>query len=175
MKHLKETTKQRVYWHWRRYKVLSHYSDDEPKCSCCGETYLEFLAIDHENGNGAEHRKQICTAHPSKADIVVWIIRNGFPAGFRVLCHNCNLARGLYGFCPHEVGEQLGALVRDYRVGLPIRRRPAIYSRLKSEDIPTIRQRLRNGERRKPIAADYNVSVSTIDHIKAGRTWKGIQ
>jgi hypothetical protein len=22
--------------------------------------------------------------------------------GYRVLCHNCNLARGFYGYCPHE-------------------------------------------------------------------------
>ena len=26
----------------------------------------------------------------------------GFPLGYRVLCHNCNLARGFYGYCPHS-------------------------------------------------------------------------
>jgi hypothetical protein len=28
--------------------------------------------------------------------------RNNFPPGFRVLCRNCNGARGFYGYCPHE-------------------------------------------------------------------------
>jgi hypothetical protein len=31
-----------------------------------------------------------------------WLKRNGYPKGFRVLCHNCNSARGLYGYCPHK-------------------------------------------------------------------------
>jgi len=26
----------------------------------------------------------------------------GYPTGFRVLCHNCNQAIGLYGYCPHK-------------------------------------------------------------------------
>lgn len=26
----------------------------------------------------------------------------GFPPTYRLLCHNCNMARGLYGTCPHE-------------------------------------------------------------------------
>jgi hypothetical protein len=30
------------------------------------------------------------------------LITNGFPSGFRTLCHNCNMAKGLYGTCPHE-------------------------------------------------------------------------
>jgi hypothetical protein len=32
----------------------------------------------------------------------VWLRDNGWPEGYRVLCHNCNSARGLYGYCPHE-------------------------------------------------------------------------
>lgn len=34
-----------------------------------------------------------------------WIIRNDFPDGFQVLCHNCNFAKGKKGnnnMCPHE-------------------------------------------------------------------------
>jgi hypothetical protein len=27
---------------------------------------------------------------------------NEFPDGFQVLCHNCNLAKGYYGECPHN-------------------------------------------------------------------------
>jgi hypothetical protein len=34
--------------------------------------------------------------------IINWIHSNGFPEGFRVLCHNCNSALGYYGHCPHD-------------------------------------------------------------------------
>jgi radical SAM protein with 4Fe4S-binding SPASM domain len=28
---------------------------------------------------------------------------NNYPKDlFRLLCHNCNMARGCYGYCPHE-------------------------------------------------------------------------
>lgn len=76
-----------------RQKVISHYGG---KCRCCGETYLEFLAIDHIAKNGAEHRKQIRTG-----DLYTWLRSRNFPKGFRVLCHNCNFA-SFRGICPHK-------------------------------------------------------------------------
>jgi hypothetical protein len=31
------------------------------------------------------------------------LIRSRFPRDkYRLLCHNCNMAFGLYGYCPHE-------------------------------------------------------------------------
>jgi hypothetical protein len=30
------------------------------------------------------------------------LIKNNFPDGFQVLCHNCNMSIGLYGYCPHQ-------------------------------------------------------------------------
>ncbi len=66
-------------------------------CACCGESRLAFLAIDHPNNDGAAHRK-------SGVDkIGNWLFKHNYPKGFRVLCHNCNCARGFYGFCPHEI------------------------------------------------------------------------
>jgi hypothetical protein len=29
------------------------------------------------------------------------LIRNDFPKGYRLLCHNCNFAFGSKGSCPH--------------------------------------------------------------------------
>ena len=81
----------------RRITVLQHYSGSEiPYCACCGESRIEFLAVDHINGDGAEHRKK----YPG--NMFVWLIKNNFPDGFQILCHNCNLSRGFYGYCPHE-------------------------------------------------------------------------
>ncbi len=43
---------------------------------------------------------------------LVWVVTfeseqgcdEGYPTGFRVLCHNCNCALAYYGSCPHERG-----------------------------------------------------------------------
>lgn len=69
------------------------------KCSCCGETELRFLTIDHMEGNGREHRKKIGRGWR----FYIWLSKRGYPTkGYRLLCYNCNCARGQYGECPHE-------------------------------------------------------------------------
>jgi hypothetical protein len=78
----------------RRWKVINHYGG---KCACCGEDRYEFLAMDHINGGGTQHRK-----NEKIVNIDRWLIKNEFPDGFRVLCHNCNQAYGSYGYCPHN-------------------------------------------------------------------------
>ena len=87
-----------------RLMALQHYGKSHaPACACCGEQRLAFLAIDHIGGGGAKHRQKI-----GRKSITGWLKTNGFPPGFRVLCHNCNQAIGAYGVCPHEV-ERTGA------------------------------------------------------------------
>lgn len=83
-----------------RIKVLQAYGGNPPKCACCGENHVEFLQIDHTNGGGNKHRKQVGTSGGGR--FYLWLIKNNFPDGFRVLCANCNLSRGFYGYCPHE-------------------------------------------------------------------------
>jgi hypothetical protein len=80
-----------------RKRIIEHYGG---KCVCCGITELKFLALDHENGNGNKHRFEV-TGH-KRGSILHWIIRNNFPSIFQVLCHNCNMAKGCYGACPHQ-------------------------------------------------------------------------
>lgn len=85
-------------WNLKQRTIcLKYYGGDPPKCACCGETIFEFLGIDHINGGGQTHKKEI-----KRLVIYRWLILNNFPKGYRVLCHNCNLARGFYGECPHE-------------------------------------------------------------------------
>lgn len=79
-----------------RLEVLEHYGN---KCACCGITEYEFLAIDHIKGGGIKHRKEIGNAGNS---IAKWLKKNNYPEGFRILCHNCNLALGIHGHCPHN-------------------------------------------------------------------------
>lgn len=66
------------------------------KCECCGEDRYEFLVIDHIDGGGRQHRQSI------NSYIYKWLRDEGYPAGFRVLCHNCNCAFAYYGRCPHQ-------------------------------------------------------------------------
>jgi hypothetical protein len=89
---------------WRRNKnqkyrniALQHYGH---KCSCCNENRNEFLCFDHINGDGAKHRKEINGKYLGMGH---WLVKNNFPDGFQCLCHNCNLAKGFYGYCPHEL------------------------------------------------------------------------
>jgi hypothetical protein len=77
-------------------EVMSHYSKGKPKCACCGENELKFLCIDHKEGiQGRKRRYSGCPFY-------FWLKNNGYPKGFQVLCFNCNMAKGMYGKCPHK-------------------------------------------------------------------------
>ena len=95
----KEVFKNKEYRRKVRLEALEHYGG---KCSCCGERNKEFLCFDHINNDGAKHRKNM----PDRS-IAPWLRRHNYPEGFRVLCHNCNMARGIYGYCPHEKKEAM--------------------------------------------------------------------
>lgn len=82
-----------------RLKLAALNAYGGPKCSCCGETLLEGLSIDHIGGGGAEHRREL-----KKTVFYKWLRDNGFPSGYRVLCMTCNFAGRILGYCPHEDG-----------------------------------------------------------------------
>lgn len=83
-----------------RLKCLEAYSDKDIMCRCCGEREISFLAIDHIENNGAESKRK---GEPKGGvGFFTFLIRNNFPKGFQVLCHNCNMAKSLYGSCPHN-------------------------------------------------------------------------
>lgn len=79
--------------------MLKHYGG---KCECCSESLFEFLALDHKNGGGNAHRKEV---KQRSANMIGWALANALPPIFRVLCHNCNSAIGFYGRCPHQSGQ----------------------------------------------------------------------
>lgn len=96
---------------WRfniKTQVLCAYGGQQPCCACCGETRIQFLAIDHINGGGTKHRKSIGVSSGHK--FYLWLRNNDYPPGFRVLCHNCNQAIGSYGVCPHSIEENNGSI-----------------------------------------------------------------
>jgi hypothetical protein len=82
-----------------RATVFEHYGG--AKCACCGESISIFLCIDHINGGGGRHRAFLKIRGGDH--FYRWLRNNGYPAGYRVLCHNCNYAESRGG-CPHKVG-----------------------------------------------------------------------
>lgn len=96
--------RQRELAHEYRLQVIRHYSNGTMSCACCGESHEQFLAIDHVNGGGGKHRKEIGKGGDK---FVRWLLRNNLPDGYQILCHNCNCSRGYYGYCPHDKQSRL--------------------------------------------------------------------
>ena len=80
-----------------RQETIIYYGG---KCECCGEDRIGFLTIDHINGGGNAHRRSL---KKQGAEFCKWLIKQGFPEGYRVLCFNCNCAIYIYGTCPHKM------------------------------------------------------------------------
>jgi len=98
----------------KRLKIIQHYSKllsntNTPCCNCCGEnSHTEFLAVDHITGKKQmdSEPELVKLGYSSKLQSLPlhnWIIRHDFPVGFQILCSNCNMAKGFYGKCPHEM------------------------------------------------------------------------
>ena len=95
----KEGTRKRING-WRNAFKVKIIRLLGAKCACCGEETFEFLCIDHINGGGNKHRKEFAGRREA-----FWRSISNDPEIFtkyRVLCHNCNMAHGFYGYCPHE-------------------------------------------------------------------------
>ena len=82
--------------HRLRDEVINEYGG---KCVCCGETRREYLTIDHINGGGGKHRREIGIRG---SQFYRWLKQNNYPKGFQVLCFNCNCGKKDYGICPHN-------------------------------------------------------------------------
>jgi len=93
-KNRESINKKRTLYRQRvRKEVLDYYGG---KCACCGETEIKFLCLDHINGGGSKDHKK--TEHGQGW---YFYLRRYKPEYVQVLCHNCNMAKGFYGGCPH--------------------------------------------------------------------------
>lgn len=82
-----------------KQECVNHYGG---KCSCCGEILIEFLSLDHINGNGNIHRKFLFKHNVGGSHMYRWLKKNNFPEGYRLLCMNCNWAMRYRKECPHK-------------------------------------------------------------------------
>lgn len=105
----------RDYGQRMRAKLIEEYGG---KCNCCGEARYEFLALDHVNGGGT--RERYIGKHgrwtSSMKPIAMIVKREGYPKDgrYQILCHNCNMAKGFYGACPHTKELSLYETTKPY-------------------------------------------------------------
>ena len=79
-----------------KQELLDHYGSE---CACCCESEPMFLELDHVNGGGTTHRKEV----GGGSRFWGWIKRNNFPEEYQILCSNCNSGKHRNGgICPHN-------------------------------------------------------------------------
>ena len=94
----KNRARGRQYWKDLRHAAMMRYGGY--RCRCCGETEPKFLTLDHIHNDGSVHRKKIGNRG---AAIFKWLKDHEYPAGFQVLCMNCNHGKAMNGgICPHQ-------------------------------------------------------------------------
>lgn len=79
-----------------KQRVLDAYGG---VCACCGDDFIGRLTIDHKDDNGASHRRSLGSKGGSS--FYHYLVVNGFPPGYQVLCASCNLSKFTMGYCPH--------------------------------------------------------------------------
>ncbi len=88
--------------------VFAAYSPDgTPRCSCpgcplhVGEPDIDLLALDHIDCSAITPEDRV--KHRGSTPLYRHLRRSGYPAGYQVLCHNCNgFKRQLATYtCPH--------------------------------------------------------------------------
>lgn len=79
------TSPRAIRYHEIKIAVINHYSNGSMKCNNCDCTDLNVLTMDHINGGGHKHKREI------KDHIYLWLKRKGidYPTGYQVLCMNC--------------------------------------------------------------------------------------
>ena len=84
----------------RRRRSLHIIGGGHVRCACCGEREVALLTIDHINGGGNQHRRELgargvslhqwIRAHPEEARRVL-----------QPLCYSCHHGKDILGGCPH--------------------------------------------------------------------------
>jgi thiol-disulfide isomerase/thioredoxin len=93
--------KGRDYYKFLKAELVSEWlSEYGGKCQCCGENNPLFLTVEHLNGDGQKHRKEVGTG----VNLLIDLKKNGWPKDkYTILCFNCNSGKARNGgTCPHK-------------------------------------------------------------------------
>lgn len=72
--------------------VITHYGNGNMACVRCGFGDVRALTIDHINGGGSEHIKQL-KMQRGGSHFYKWLIKSDYPVGYQTLCMNCQLIK----------------------------------------------------------------------------------
>ena len=67
--------------------ILGRYGSE---CVLCGFNDMRALQLDHLNDNGSEERKALGSQKFSGVKFYRYLIKQGLPDGYQILCANCN-------------------------------------------------------------------------------------
>uniref|UniRef100_A0A6H1ZII1 Uncharacterized protein n=1 Tax=viral metagenome TaxID=1070528 RepID=A0A6H1ZII1_9ZZZZ len=73
----------------RKIEVLAYYGGGKVACVSCGFSDIRALSIDHVNGNGCEHRKEVGNG----IHLYNWLVKNNYPEGYQTFCMNCQFIK----------------------------------------------------------------------------------
>ncbi len=71
-----------------KQEVLTHYGNGKLACVICGESRMACLSIDHIEGGGYKHKKQL-----GSRNFYLWLKQQGYPKGYQTLCMNCQFLK----------------------------------------------------------------------------------
>lgn len=74
--------------------VFNHYGW---LCACCSTA--RTLSIDHVNGGGTAHRMALFGRSTESVQFYLFLIAEGFPAGYQTLCNRCNASKASGPHC----------------------------------------------------------------------------
>lgn len=90
-----------------RLECLQRYGGLEiPECCCCKEKIVEFLTLDHVEGGGSTHQREIFNDKSIGGNSFYYKLKKlDFPnePRLQVLCVNCNFGKRTNKYCPHEL------------------------------------------------------------------------
>lgn len=99
----KERVPEYLRWHRRqsaaklKLETFQHYSSECPQCAKCGYSDIRALSIDHVNGGGSQHRRDLGFANSGGGGggekFYRWLKKNEYPQGYQVLCLNCQFIK----------------------------------------------------------------------------------
>lgn len=100
--------------HRNKIKVMEMYGKE---CCLCGIDKYETLCVDHIKNNGAEHRRSVDFKKRNRGGMWGILAKTEYrPDLYRILCHNCNMAREKYkigrgfDYMPFEYWKQMSEM-----------------------------------------------------------------
>jgi len=82
----------------RRVKLAAFEAYGGAKCRCCGLEEITVLNLDHINGGGCQHEKELGSLG---TNLYTHVRSLEYPPGYQVLCSNCNIGKHHNdGVCP---------------------------------------------------------------------------